>query len=195
MKVTLIDHTSVPEYRIGHAAAICYDSKTDEASCVKRAIHCRDSGHLATMRFAYATVSVEGISRVCSHQMVRIAIAGILQESQRYVKQTNIEYVDPHTLTDLPYELKNRWWKLQREASQLYQDCLDAGMKKEDARYCLPQACSTSLNICMNFQGWKDMLANRTSKHAQHEIRQVALEIQRLLSTIAPNLFPFDAPS
>jgi len=195
MKVTLIDHTSVPEYRIGHAAAICYDSKTDEASCIKRAIHCRDSGHLATMRFAYATMTITEISRVCSHQMVRIAIAGILQESQRYVKQSNITYIDPPAVADLPYELKSRWWKLQSEASTLYQDVLLKGMKKEDARYILPQGCSTAINLCLNFQGWKDLLANRTTKHAQWEIRAVAIEMQRLLSTIAPNLFSFDAPS
>lgn len=189
MKVTLTDHTINPEYRIGHEAAICYDSRVDEASCIKRAIHCRDSGHLATMRFAYATVSITGISRVCSHQLVRIAIAGILQESQRYVKQTNIEWVNPHTLPDLPDNLQQRWHTLQTQAATLYQDCLDAGMKKQDARYILPQACSTAINLCMNFQGYKDFLANRTSSHAQHEIRQVALEIQRLLNTIAPDIF------
>ena len=84
MKVTLIDHTADPVAKIGAMAGICYDSDTSRDASVRRAAKCRDSGHLATLRFAYATFNVSGISRVCSHQIVRMAHAGILQRSQRY---------------------------------------------------------------------------------------------------------------
>jgi len=94
MKVTLLDHTADPEHRIGLSAAACYDSKTEREACIKRAAHCRDSGHLSVLRFAYATFGVEGISRVCSHQLVRVAHAGILQRSQRYVRETHIKCLE-----------------------------------------------------------------------------------------------------
>jgi hypothetical protein len=58
MQVTLIpEGTSMvnPEAHIGRMAAICYDSNTSDEACVKRATKCKDSGHLATMRFAFAT--------------------------------------------------------------------------------------------------------------------------------------------
>lgn len=190
MKVTLLDHTVNPEVAIGRMAARCYDSKTDDESCIKRTAHCRDSGHLATLRFAWATFSIEGISRVCSHQLVRVAHAGILMASQRYIKQTGIEYIDPVGIEDLPDYARSAWYQIQADAEALYLHLVDLGLlKKEDARYILPQGCSTSLNICMNFQGWRDIIANRTSKHAQHEIRAVFKDIDRQLGGIAPNLF------
>lgn len=190
MKVTLLDHTASPEVAVGRMAAICYDSKTDDESCVKRTAHCRDSGHLATLRFAYATVNITGISRVCSHQLVRVAHAGILQASQRYIKQTNIEYIDPPALIDLPIYARTAWAKIQADAEALYLHLVDGGyLKKEDARYILPQGCDTALNLCLNFQGWRDIIKNRTSKHAQWEIRTVFKDIDRQLGGIAPNLF------
>lgn len=182
MKVTLLDHTVNPEVAVGRMAAICYGSKTDDESCVKRTAHCRDSGHLATLRFAYATFSVEGISRVCSHQLVRVAHAGILQASQRYIKQTGIEYIDPPALIDLPIYARTAWAKIQADAEALYLHLVDGG-------YILPQGCDTALNLCLNFQGWRDIIKNRTSKHAQWEIRAVFKDIDRQLGEIAPNLF------
>src|SRR5574343_933500 len=104
MKVTLLDNTLDPERKIGAMAAICYDSDLSDDACLRRAKKCKDSGHLATLRFAYATFNVQGISRICSHQIVRMAHAGILQRSQRYVKETNVEFVVPECVRDLPPE-------------------------------------------------------------------------------------------
>lgn len=191
MLVTLTDHTNLPEVTVGKNAAICYDSKADEESCLRRAENCKNQGHMATMRFAYATFNISGISRVCSHQLVRVAHAGILQRSQRYVKESAVTYIDPPALLELPVELQFGWKNTQRDAEDLYLHLVDNKlMRKEDARYILPQGCMTEMNVCMNFQGWKDFLHNRTDKHAQWEIREVAVEIQRLLNSIAPRLFP-----
>ena len=189
MKVTLLDYTQNPVDAIGAASAICYNAKIDRESNIKRAIHCKDKGHLATMRFAYATFHIEGISRVCSHQLVRVAHAGILQESQRYVEQSHVKFITPPSIEELPKKIKARWEKLIYESQEVYAWSVTYGMKKEDARYALLQSCTTQLNICMNFQGWNDFLRNRTSKTAQWEIRDVAIEIQRQLAEIAPGIF------
>lgn len=190
MKVTLIDNTESPEYRIGEMSAICYDSDTGMDACLRRAKKCKDTGHLATLRFAYATINVQGISRVCSHQIVRMAHAGILQRSQRYVKESGIVYVDPPALRDCPEFVRNRWCAIQEESARLYQIVIEhKHMKKEDARYILPQGCTTEMNLCLNFQGWRDFLKNRNDKHAQWEVQNVAKEIQNKLKTIAPNIF------
>lgn len=189
MKVELLDYTNNPADTIGKMAAICYDAKTDINSNVKRASHCKDKGHLMTMRFAYATVNVSGISRVCSHQLVRIAHAGILQESQRYVAQSDLEFVIPDSITSLDKALQDRWLSHLEESQNIYDECLKSGVKKEDARYILSQSCTTQLNLCLNFQGWRDFLRNRTAKAAQWEIRDMAIEIEKLLHDIAPEIF------
>jgi len=189
MKVELIYCTPDPEAHIGEQASECYDSKSDRESCIKRAAHCVDSGHLATLRFAYATVRISEISRVCSHQIVRVAHAGILQRSQRYVKETSVEYIDPPALKTMHAHLQSAWEKNNSDAEAIYLACIDAGMKKEDARYKLPQGCSTSLRITGNFQMWLDLLGNRTTKHAQWEVRDVATEVKKLLAEKASGIF------
>lgn len=189
MQVTLEHITPDAEAMLGHAASICYDSNTEREACLRRAAHCVTSGHLAVLRFANATFLVEGISRVCSHQLVRVAHAGILQRSQRYVKETSVEFVVPESVKALPEDLFNKWAGILARSQDLYLAAIDAGMKKEDARYVLPQGCTTSLRITGNFQMWRDLLGNRTTKHAQWEVREVALEIQRQLAAHAPRIF------
>lgn len=189
MKVTLLNHTLNPVEHIGEMAAICYDSKTDRESNIKRAAHCKDKGHLMTLRFAYATFNISDISRICSHQLVRVAHAGILQESQRYVEQTNIEFVTPNAVDELPTKLMVDWFALQNMAEKIYKDAILCGMKKEDARYILPQSCTTQLNMTGNFQMWRDLLNNRTKKAVLWETRDVAIAIQNELHKIAPEIF------
>ena len=85
---------------------------------------------------------------------------------------------------------RTSWEQIQSHAEGLYLAAIDAGMKKEDARYILPQGCTTSLRICGNFQMWHDLLGNRASKKAQWEVRAVAQEILHQLNQHAPRVFP-----
>lgn len=190
MKVTLTDYTQDAEFKIGLAAAECYDADTSKEACLRRAEKCKDSGHLATMRFAYATFHVEGISRICSHQIVRMAHAGILQRSQRYVAESGIQFIRPHAFYGLPQPYQDAWQALEAMSRGLYAELVSQKlMKKEDARYTLLHSAETSMHLCLNFQGWQDFLRNRATKHAQAEVRQVAFAIQDKLAMIAPRLF------
>jgi thymidylate synthase (FAD) len=62
-------------------------------------------------------------------------------------------------------------------------------MKKEDARYILPQGCTTSIRMCLNYQAWEHFFKLRCDKHAQWEIRELAEEIRRVLNTISGGFF------
>jgi thymidylate synthase (FAD) len=142
------------------------------------------------MRFAYADFEIDGISRVCSHQIVRLAHAGLLQRSQRYVKETKVEYIDPPAVALLPVDVAYKWALIQDMAEELYLHLVDTKlMKKEDARYILPQGCATKLRMCLNFQAWQDFLNNRCHPAAQWEVRTVAMEIRNQLTQLAPELF------
>jgi thymidylate synthase (FAD) len=189
MIVTLTDYTYDPVNRIGAQAAICYGAETSVEKNIKRATHCKDKGHLMILRFAYASFNIQGISRVCSHQLVRVAHAGILQESQRYVEQSNIEYVLPPSLDSLDDDLKEEWYCALAACSNVYKRSIRLGMKKEDARYIIPQACTTQMNMTGNFQMWRDLLNNRTKPAAQWEVREVAVEMYNQLNKIAPQIF------
>ena len=188
MKVTLIQHTPNPEEHIGLLAGICY-GKTGEQSpeqCIKRATHCVTKGHLSTLRFAHATFLVEDISRICSHQFVRSKHLDFLQRSQRYCNEGEVKIIIPPSIKG---ENKTIFETVYAELTQVYKDLIAKGVKKEDARFILPQGTTTELLVVGNFQAWYDFIKLRSGKEVQWEIRAVAHEINRQLHSIAPNIF------
>ena len=192
MKVTLIQNTPSPEEHIGLLAGICY-GKTGEQSpeqCIKRATHCVTKGHLSTLRFAHATFLIEDISRICSHQFVRSKHLDFLQRSQRYCNDSDVEIIVPETM--MYPDISVRFNVVDRhlsEARALYELLIADGVKKEDARFILPQGTTTELLVVGNFQAWYDFIKLRSGKEVQWEIRAVAHEINRQLHSIAPNIF------
>lgn len=187
MEVKLLDHTQNPEVFIGKMAGICYGKEnSNDETCVKRAAHCVEKGHLSTLRFAHATFHISGISRVCSHQLVRSKHLDFLQRSQRYCNDSKANIVEPkfdnsQQVGDFHYAISKSF--------EMYIGLIESGMKKEDARMILPQCVTTELIVVGNFQAWLDFINLRDTKEAQWEIRAVAQEIKAQLSSIAPNIF------
>ena len=187
MEVKLLQSTPSPEIFIGQMAGICYGKEnSDDETCIKRAAHCVEKGHLSTLRFAHATFRVSGISRVCSHQLVRSKHLDFLQRSQRYCNEAESNSVIPKFESKVAEKL---FLETLGNAKVNYYELLRNGMKKEDARMILPQCVTTELIVVGNFQAWLDFINLRDTKEAQWEIRAVAQEIKTQLSSIAPNIF------
>jgi len=186
MKVELLQITPDAEAFIGKCASICYDSSTEREACIKRAAACVDKGHLATLRFAHATFHISGISRACSHQMVRSKHLDFLQRSQRYCKEEDPEFVVPATQTGT--QLREIYYAYHI-AIETYNELIKQGMKKEDARFVLPEATCTELVVTGNFQAWLDFIELRSGMEVQWEIREVAKYIKTILATECPNIF------
>ena len=186
MKVELLDITPNALEKIGKYAGICYNSSQDEIACIKRAVACKDKGHLATLRFATAVFHVSGISRVCSHQFVRSKHLDFLQRSQRYCKETGAEFVLPDLSKTQSFDVSLHY----EYCLQMYERLLEEGVKKEDARFVLPEATTTELIVVGNFQAWLDFVRLRADKHAQWEIHEVARTINNILAQeLDNNLF------
>lgn len=168
---------------IGRCAGICYNSSLEPSACVKRAVSCKDKGHLATLRFAHATFHVSGISRACSHQFVRSKHLDFLQRSQRYCSEQDTSFVYPGTQEDFKIS------GLYQRAMSVYKELIAAGVKKEDARFVLPEGTTTELVVVGNLQAWLDFVRLRADKHAQWEIRAVAREINNQLAAKLNPLF------
>lgn len=184
MQVTLKYITEDAENFIGSMAGICYGSDTANVEKnVKRAAKCAQDGHLATLRFASAVFHVSGISRICSHQFVRSKHLDFLQRSQRYCKENEPAFVYPGTPLDTKIS------GLYQTAHRVYCELLEAGVRKEDARFVLPNGGQTELVVVGNLQAWLDFIRLRADKHAQAEIRAVAKEINNQLHKHCPNIF------
>lgn len=191
MEVKLLQHTPEPEIFIGKIAGVCYGKEnSDDETCIKRAAHCVHKGHLSTLRFAHATFHVSGISRVCSHQFVRSKHLDFLQRSQRYTEKQHTIY-PPALIHDnqLSEELDMMIDHLESLSTICYEQALEEGFKKEDARFLLLQGSATELIVTGNFQAWLDFIKLRNTKESQWEIRAVADEIKNQLADIAPNIF------
>ena len=182
MKISLIDYSKNGQETIAQAAGLCYGKPDKDTSRIKRL---KEHKHLATMRFAHAVIKVEDISIACQNQMVRSKHLDFLVESKRYVDASDRGFVMPyvdataHSLIDQAYV----------DALETYRDLIELGVPKEDARSILPANTMTSMYIAGNLQAWMDMFKLRVSKHAQKEIRDVALGCWGLLIEVYPLVF------
>lgn len=116
-------------------------------------------------RFRYGsfTFLVEGISRAAANQLARHRGASLSQESQRYVKALNAEFVYPN---DNPL-----FAEAYKVSMQYYEKLLKEGVKKEDARFVLPNGIATRMVVTFYYREFIHFLRMRLHKHAQWEIR------------------------
>ena len=101
-------------------------------------------GHGSVAEHAVFTFAVEGISRACSHQLVRHRLASYCQQSQRTVKPNGA------VCPEMSEEARNVFEVSTALSESAYWKLIDLGVPKEDARYVLPEATKTSLVVTMN---------------------------------------------
>ena len=138
----------------------------------RRVENCYKRGHMSVFEAAHLGFYISGISRACSHQLVRHRLMSPCQQSQRYTKidvSGDDWYVTPHGFEyDEPYK------RVMRECAVSYLRYLDLGVKPEDARYVLPEATKTNISIFTNLREFFAFLYLRQNKNAQWEIREMA---------------------
>jgi len=154
-----------------------------------------ESGHDSPIEHASFTFAVSGISRACSHQIVRHRIASYSQQSQRYVDGSDMDYILPPAIAKIP-EARERFEAFMKEVGDAYRDLkaiLDAhGRKdksKEDARFVLPQAAETKIVITMNCRALLHFFHLRCCMRAQWEIRAMADAMLALCKAELPAIF------
>ena len=169
MKVRLVQATSKPIEVIAKIASICYDS--DPKNALGLVKHLYANGHHSCFEHIYFTFKIEGISRACSHQLVRHRHCSFTQRSQRYCSEDGFEFVTPGTVPDrlLAADMK--------VIGDWYEDYQASGIPNEDARYILPNACATSLYLSCNLRELIHMANERLCTRAQWEIRDLVKEM------------------
>lgn len=201
MKVTLVNYTPQPEKTVAVAAKMCYsDAATDELAenmtdekvreFLQRLV---DLGHESPIEHASFTFAIEGISRACSHQLVRHRLASYSQRSQRYVKEDQFQYVIPPSYVEK--NMADRFAERMKLIQQWYNEDVAAGIPKEDARYNLPNACQTQIMVTMNARELWHFFRLRCCLRAQWEIRMVAEAMLYEVKKVAPLLFEKAGPA
>lgn len=192
MQVKLLSITPQAEELIETCGRICYQSEPKEGYKVGTMIKSLiKSGHHSVLEHASATFLISDVSRALSHQIVRHRICSFSQKSQRYVKEDMFEFVTPDVLLvdGLDPTLANSFKNDMQVIQGMYDKWKKLGLKNEDARFVLPNACTTELAMTANFREWRKIIELRSDSHAQWEIRKCSDEILALLNGRAPNVF------
>ena len=202
MKVKLLSYTKDAEKLAGVAAFTSCSSEGPEElietktkeDCDKFLKRVIAYGHHSVIEHASFTFSVEGISRACSHQLVRHRIASYTQQSQRYVKFKELGFVLPPSVEKNP-DAKKEFLDAMKRASSAYDKLIEMGIKAEDARYVYPNASHTNIIITMNARALWHFFSLRCCERAQWEIKQVAEKMLHEAKKVAPLLFEKAGPS
>jgi len=187
--VTIMGLTPNAEQHMEHCARFCYNSldKAKEGSHVGFLRGALKNGHFSILSHAHCTFIIEGISRACSHQLVRHAHLRYLQRSQRYCAEGRPDYIIPDSVVQATvFDLMEG---VVYDNFEAYKELVEKGVKKEDARFVLPNACKTQIAVSGSLQAWWDFLRLRLDTHAQWEIRRIAKMVYHLLNIHVPNVF------
>lgn len=218
LKVKLIQYTREAEKTIAAAAKLCYSavgvddivSNLNEENVEKFLNMLMSYGHQSPIEHVSFTFAVEGVSRSLTHQLVRHRIASYSQQSQRYVKLNQFEYIVPPAINNnekCKEIYVNAMKNIQRDydiiVNNLMQDYLKQGLDKkvaekkaiEDARYVFPNACETKIILTMNARSLINFFNHRCCERAQWEIRNLADEMLKQVKEVAPILFKYAGPN
>lgn len=186
MKVRLIQATPNAGKMITDIASICY-GKEEAKNPEKLLRSLYKLGHRSTFEHVYYTFKIEGISRACLAQLTRHRHASYTVRSQRYCNESEQSFVIPKGIYEESH-ITLKYHEFMDAAKEFYDFLIENGVKREDARFVLPQATATDLYMSCNLRELIHIAKLRISKHAQWEIRELVREMVRLVVEHSPEL-------
>lgn len=196
MKVVVIDHTENPEWTCAKAmrstrmTISSHDIVLDREEVDRLLRKAKADKHFGVFEHAFFTVSVEGISRVCTHQLVRHRLFSFMQTSGRAIDPASATFIVPPSIESaglrdsfLDHCFKCREYVVWLEKYNK--------IPREDARFAMTEAIAQNITISGNARQWMHFLWMRASEgsHAQWEIREMARIIHEELKRLAPVIF------
>jgi thymidylate synthase (FAD) len=188
------------------AGRLCYMSQHNPAgrSTAEYLGNILRQGHGSVFEHASYVMLIEGISRSCSHELVRHRAGwGYSQLSQRYVDESHAAFVMPPAIQG-DARLEAEWTAQVEGAQAAYVTAVEhlmaryawvedkvhrRKMAREAARSVLPNATEVKIVASANVRAWRTMLELRLGEGAELEIRRLAVACLRLLQREAPALF------
>ena len=176
-------------YDICDGYCTCYHSKmppTFEAQCEFIRKHREHESPLEHSRLSVKFF----INRGISHELVRHRLASFSQESTRWCNYSKDRFGNELTFTD--DETIKEFFStndLLETIEQKYIDMLAAGFKAEQARAILPNNLKTTLLVTANFREWRHIFAERCTKRAHYQMREVMIPLFREVNSVLPCVF------
>jgi thymidylate synthase (FAD) len=188
------------------AGRLCYMSQGNPArrTTADYLENIKKQGHGSVLEHAVYVLLLEGISRSCTHELVRHRAGfGYSQLSQRYVDESHAAFVVPPAMLG-DEKLEAAWLAQVTAAQEAYVRAVEDLMRRyewvadkvhrrkmarEAARSLLPNATETKIVVSANVRAWRTMLELRCGEGAEQEIRRMAVTCLRVLAAETPLLF------
>lgn len=206
MRVKLISYTPNMLDVIYTGARTCYNAGSpidmhedieniSEDKKLKLVKSCIESGHGSVLEHTQFTFAIEGVSRSLLAQISRHRIGVSLSvQSQRYVNlEDTFDYVIPDALQD-EGELQAYFTNAMLQCHENYKELINKGIKSEDARAVLPNACCTNMVVSFNLRSCMNFFSLRLCNSSQLEIRKLASLMRDEILNIEPWLEPYLQP-
>lgn len=152
--------------------------------------------HYSVLGHASASFYLDGISRNCTHEIIRSRWFTFSEVSQRYVDASAFEFAGHPGLEELAGPntyIRNNFEIDRSRYSVTVDELIHRGYSRKEARQAarqvLPGGTETKILMSGNIRAWRDFLAQRLAPGADKEIQGVAREIYRILKGEYPNSF------
>lgn len=198
MNVKLIGYTvpvenGSPVDIVEQAASMCYDSKPTKSHAIAKS--CAKSGHMSVWEHINFVFEVDGVTRAMLAQITRHRHHSFSVRSQRYCNEENFDFVVPDAIEN--WEGRHgrfEFYGIMSSIKSAYGHLVDNGIKPEDARALLPNACETKFVISANARAWIESSNLRLCARAQDEIRQFYKMIRAEIKKVCPEVAQFMVP-
>jgi thymidylate synthase (FAD) len=147
-------------------------------------------GHYGLWEHPSITFAVKGVSRSLMAQITRHRQMSFDVQSMRYASLAKAGTVTPASITsgdhfsretglvELDEEVRSYWRNsyhyMTANAADLYEDMIEAGVPKEDARMVLPIGTRVNMTFTGNARTFLHLMDMRRKADAQWEIRQLS---------------------
>jgi len=192
---------------------VCYKSehKIDKDTAIDFVKKIIKNKHESILEFGDGLTVKFITNRGVTHELVRHRLFSFAQESTRYVKYNNIEFIKPvwcsdkllgqHTIEwnnnigirkEGEIELSNSeniWFWSMARIEKDYKDLLNCGWRTEEAREVLTNSLKTEIVVKGNFRQWRHVFKLRTSKKAHPQIRELMQTLLNNLKMAIPVIF------
>ena len=201
MKVTLLNVTPNAEDHIVEVARVSSSRKNKKDKPEGLLRYLVQHKHWSPFEHGHATFEIE-TSKAIGIQLIRHRSFSFQEFSQRYQdvnrlgdifepielrsqcednRQSSVEVINPKIAVEGGLLLASDMIGSHlNNAHKLYNQLLEAGVAREQARMVLPLATTTKIHMTGSIRSWVHFLELRDDGHAQKEIQLVAQEIKRI---------------
>ena len=198
MKVTLLNVTPNAEDHIVEVARVSSSRKNKKDKPEGLLSYLVRHKHWSPFEHGHATFEIE-TSKAIGIQLIRHRSFSFQEFSQRYQdvnkagdsmfepielreqcednRQSSTEIINPKLSNGMMADTTIS--QLLTQSHKIYNELLEAGVAREQARMILPLATTTKIHMTGSIRSWIHFLELRDDSHAQKEIQMVAKEIKK----------------